>query len=680
MQKVDEQELQQHVDHKMPLLKLKRQRKDPIEVGWRRKSYTLGTIRVHVKKGGNVGIAIPEHVLVVDVDPKHADAKGASASEIVAQLEVELGIDLSRHPVVETGSGGYHIYMTRDPDVRLREKLSALGGAVEFKKHGKLMVAAGSIHPNGRYYRWARKGDMLPAPPELIEALRRPDVKPRAPGAAVIGPTQLGQCLGQLDPTEFRNYDDWRNLMFAVHDACGGDLAGLDTFILWSTSDPQYADAADDIKGFWEAIEEGERTAATLFWHVLERDGAIPPGPPEEDFDALEDENPDEYKPKWRTDTKGKIKAGIAHNVVEALRVLEVPLAYDEFANRVRSGDGYLTDYVRNDIAMAISKKWGTRWTGDVSDKTLQRGILATARERGIHPVREYLNSLEWDGTPRLESYLVEAAEADDTAYVRAVSKTLLYAAVGRIYEPGVKYDLMVILEGPQGVGKSMLVRKLGGKWALEGLPPLRGPNDKDVIGNMLGYWLIEIEELASMRKADIDVLKSFITKTEDCVRLSYRENAEVYPRQCVLIGTTNDAAYLRDQTGNRRFAPINVGRIDLGKINRDQLWAEAVVEWKADPRNPITLPPEIWAAATLEQEKRRIEDPWEERLADYLVKIGDKDPISTETLFIESLKMDFRDAAQREIKRVSQVMQRLGWQRCEMRSNGVKRRGFRRF
>ncbi|MEE8551565.1 MAG: VapE domain-containing protein [Gemmatimonadota bacterium] len=676
---VDESELQQHIDHGMPLLKLKKREKSPSEAGWRKRNYTLGSIRVHVRKHGNIGVAIPEGVVVMDVDPKHADARGRSAAEIVSAVELEYGFDLSAFPTVETGSGGLHIYMIYDPGLKLREKIKVFGGAVEFKKHGKLMVAAGSIHPNGNYYRWKTRGGLVPAPRELLEALRRPDPRPRERTETTIGAVQIGRCLEQLDPADFRNYDDWRNLLFAVNEACAGDHDGLEVFTEWSTSDPPYADAGANIRDFWEAADDRDegRTAATLFWHVVQAGGAIPAGPAADDFDEVPDEPSDgTYEPKWqRVPKTGKVKATLAHNVREALRVFGVPLTINTFVEEIMHDGNLIDDAVASGYRMMISERWGQKWTGDVPKQALRDGIQWYANEHRIHPIRDYLNSLAWDGEPRLDAWLVEATRAEDTPYTRAVGHTLIYAAVGRVFHPGVKYDLMVILEGPQGVGKSMLVRRLGGEWTLEGLPPLHGPNDKDVIAAMLGCWFIEVEELASMRKADVDVLKSFITKTEDKVRMPYKEYPKTYRRQSVLVGTTNDAAYLRDSTGNRRFAPVHVGnQIDLERIDRDQLFAEATAEWKSNPRNPITLPPKIWAHAAIEQEKRRVEDPWEEIIEAAFEKIDEGELITSQSLF-ELLNIPFERARQFEQKRLSRVMQVLGWDKAKTSTH----RGYRR-
>jgi putative DNA primase/helicase len=690
---VDREELQPYLDGDFDLIPIHRwdkvidgreRGKSPRDNRWVVKEYEQKDVLDWIEKGGNVGVRLGEDDLIIDIDPKHDDAKGESAGCLELLLELELGIDLSGAPAVETGSGGRHIYLKRDPAERPRGKLKAFGGAIEFKRRGHQVLAAGSKHPSGNHYRWLRRGDPALAPTELIAALRRPDPTAGSSSSPVaIGSAQLARCLEQLDPTEFRGYDDWRNLMFAVHDACGGSPDGRDIFIRWSVGDPQYLDAAGSIEKFWDAIQNDraeQRTARTLFWHVLQRGGGIPPGPAADDFTVIE-EDEGCFQPKWQRDARGKIRAMITHNIREAITVLGLDFKRNLFIDRIMIFEDGVGSEISDDtlahVAMLISNTWGARWTGDPDLKKINTAIKWIVKERTMHPVREYLESLDWDGTPRLDSWLIEAAGAEPTAYTRAVSRLFLVAAVARIYSPGIKFDAMIILEGRQGVGKSMLVRALGGKWTLEGLPPLRSPNDKDVISAMLGYWLVEIEELAAMRKADADTLKAFVSKQFDRVRLPYEANARTFPRQCILVGTTNDAAYLRDITGNRRFIPVTIGEVDFSKINRDQLWAEAVLAFKSEPRDEITLPREIWGDATVEQEKRRIEDPWEELVGEFLDKMGNE-PVTTETLFTEAFHRPFKDASQYDMKRLSQVMQRLGWHRAELHVNGLKRRGFR--
>lgn len=198
------------------------------------------------------------------------------------------------------------------------------------------------------------------------------------------------------------------------------------------------------------------------------------------------------------------------------------------------------------------------------------------------HPVKEYLNSLVWDGIKRLDTLLIDYFEAEDNTYTRAVTRKTLSAAVARIFHPGCKFDYMLLLVGEQGLGKSYLINRLGGKWFSDSLTTVVG---KEAYEQLQGVWIVEMGELSAAKKADIEALKHFISKQEDIFREAYGRRTVAYPRQCIFIGTTNDNECLRDRTGNRRFWPVNVshGKQSLWQdLNVDQIWAEAVLAYKA--------------------------------------------------------------------------------------------------
>jgi putative DNA primase/helicase len=213
------------------------------------------------------------------------------------------------------------------------------------------------------------------------------------------------------------------------------------------------------------------------------------------------------------------------------------------------------------------------------------------------HPVREYLNSLVWDGVKRLDTMLIDFFGAKDCEYTRAVTKKTMCAAVARIFSPGCKFDYMLLMIGKQGLGKSYFIKKLGGKWYSDSLTTVTG---KEAYEQLQGVWIIEMGELAAAKKAEVDALKHFISKQEDIFREAYGRRTGVFPRQCIFIGTTNDYECLRDKTGGRRFWPVNVG--DGGKqslwqdLNVDQLWAEAIVVYKTG--ETLYLPDELEAYA----------------------------------------------------------------------------------
>ena len=213
--------------------------------------------------------------------------------------------------------------------------------------------------------------------------------------------------------------------------------------------------------------------------------------------------------------------------------------------------------------------------------------LLAVASERAYHPIKDFLEALpEWDGVERIDTLLIEFLGAEDNPYVRAVMRKTLCAAVARIYEPGVKFDHILVLVGPQGLGKSTFFAKLGGKWFSDSLS-ISDMRDKAAAEKLQGYWILEMGELAGIKKMDVETVKSFISRTDDKYRASYGVNVESHPRQCVVVGSTNcDSGFLRDITGNRRFWPVQVGGASPKKAwelyEIEQIWAEALAKYRA--------------------------------------------------------------------------------------------------
>ncbi len=199
---------------------------------------------------------------------------------------------------------------------------------------------------------------------------------------------------------------------------------------------------------------------------------------------------------------------------------------------------------------------------------------------RRFHPVRDYIKSLEWDGRPRCETLWIDYLGAEDNKYVRTVTKKHLVAAVSRVFKPGCKFDYVIVLSGPQGIGKSTMIARLGRSWFSDSITTVSG---KEAYEQLHGVWIAELGELYATKKAETEAVKSFLSKTEDMFRVAYGRYTSVFPRQCVFYGSTNDSTFLRDRTGNRRFWPIDVGQnehpYDLNDFTSelvDQIWAEA--------------------------------------------------------------------------------------------------------
>ncbi len=261
---------------------------------------------------------------------------------------------------------------------------------------------------------------------------------------------------------------------------------------------------------------------------------------------------------------------------------------------------------------------------GTFSARTYDIAVTKAVDDRSYHPIKDYFASLPpWDGVPRVDTLLIDYLGAEDNAYIRAVSRKTLCAAYRRVYEPGVKFDYMPVLNGAQGIGKSTFIANLGMEWFSDSLN-LSDMNDKTAAEKLQGYWIIEIGELAGMKKADLDKVKAFISRVDDKYRASFGRRVTPHPRQCVFFGTTNsENGYLRDITGNRRF--WNVKATGDGKYKPwqmtpeivQQIWAEAAILAKAGEK--LYLTPELEAFAQKEQRAAMEQDDREGLVLEYL-------------------------------------------------------------
>jgi predicted P-loop ATPase len=221
---------------------------------------------------------------------------------------------------------------------------------------------------------------------------------------------------------------------------------------------------------------------------------------------------------------------------------------------------------------------------GTFSARNYEVAVAKVTDDRSYHPIRDFIDALpEWDGIPRVDTLLVDCLGASDNVYVRAVTRKTLCAAIARVLTPGIKFDSMLVLNGPQGVGKSTLIAKLAGEWFSDSLS-LSDTKDKTAAEKLQGYWLLEIGELAGLKKAEVETLRSFLSRQNDIYRASFGRRATPHLRQCVFFGTTNaEKGYLRDTTGNRRFWPVKTpggGKRQSWQLTQDevlQIWAEAL-------------------------------------------------------------------------------------------------------
>lgn len=243
------------------------------------------------------------------------------------------------------------------------------------------------------------------------------------------------------------------------------------------------------------------------------------------------------------------------------------------------------------------------------------------ATKHAFNEVADYLNDLQWDGVPRLDTLLIAYLGAEDTEYTRTVTRKMFAAAAARALQPGLKFDCMLILGGAQGIGKSTLLNIMSNGWFNDGIRTFEGKEASELLQ---GAWLVEIAELQAFRKTDIDRIKQFVSQQYDRYRAAYGKHVQELARQCVFFGTTNTREYLRDKTGNRRFWPVDVGVqaaiknvwTDLPK-ERDQIWAEAVMRWRVG--ETLYLSGAAEEAAKMMQEEHREHSVQEGIIKDFL-------------------------------------------------------------
>ena len=299
-------------------------------------------------------------------------------------------------------------------------------------------------------------------------------------------------------------------------------------------------------------------------------------------------------------DWQDGLERGRGDRILNTLHNLKLILRNDEKLNNIRYN--LLADNM--EITGEVPWQPSTKFWRDADDAQLlcylddtygafsqskyQTAMAKVVDDRRYHPILEYFEKLPpWDGVPRVETLLIKYLGSEDNPYTREVTKKILCAAVARVKQPGVKFDHILVLNGPQGIGKSTLIGKLGGEWYSDSLS-LTDMNDKTAAEKLQGYWLMEIGELAGMRKADVDRVKAFISRQDDKYRASFGRRVTPHPRQCVFIGTTNtETGYLRDITGNRRFWSVRTpgGKDyhpwDLTDDDVKQIWAEALELYK---------------------------------------------------------------------------------------------------
>ncbi len=400
-------------------------------------------------------------------------------------------------------------------------------------------------------------------------------------------------------------------------------------------------------------------------------------------------------------DSNGSVRQNLTNAVIALTHAPELAglLTYDQMALEMPMASGVpgsmrtdaanrLDDIHLNDIQCWLQQH-GQMPT--IARETVIQAVLTVARNRSFHPVRDYLDGLVWDGKKRLDTWLIDYANAEDKPYVRAISSMVMISMVARVYVPGCQCDYVLVLQGKQGEQKSKLLRVLGGIWFGDHMPALSGGDEVRASMYMRGKWIIEIADLHAFKDADIEKLKAFITRRDEDYIAKFARSKGIEPRQCICVGTTNNPEPFHDLTGNRRFWPVWVDMIDIPDFTtaRDQLFAEAVVRYRAG---------EAWWPSP-EFEKEHFEPEQEERLAtdlweDPIRKWADKQvqpkevwtavkgksvksikPVKLDEIAFtvseiadQVLNRDLAHQVPNDRKRIGGILRRIGWVLREVR------------
>jgi predicted P-loop ATPase len=357
---------------------------------------------------------------------------------------------------------------------------------------------------------------------------------------------------------------------------------------------------------------------------------------------------------------------------IAALQASGIHFSYDLFRRRWHVGDHVLKEQFGDsmDNAILVLRTHITEKLGFDPRGHTEAAVFRLCLEHAFNPVLDYLDSLKWDGKPRLDTWLMTYVGATEAALNHVFGRKVLIAAVRRARSPGAKFDQMMVLEGKQDTGKSSAVKILAGDFFRD--EEIISKSNKEVQELTCGVWLYEMSELVGLTKRDVEHVKNFLSKTHDSARGAWGRKLEDQARTCVFIGTCNRSDYLSDDTGNRRFWPVPTGEIDLDalKRDRDQLWAEASIAEQAGEE--LTIDRRLRDEAAMLADSRLADDPWDQTLAKVerqCVTMHEKFSrefgemrASSDWLLRDILDLNPNNVSGVSSKRLAAAMRRLGW------------------
>jgi hypothetical protein len=649
--------------------------------GWTSHQASDGDI-ARWSRDGDLGICLQTRtVRALDIDVPDRELSDA----ILKFVEDHLGMYL---PARVRGNSGKCLLAFTLPGEMPKRKMVVEGGIVEFLATGQQFIAIGT-HPSGTRYEWL--GGLPDQFPELelaeFEALWSALAERFA-----IEPVESGELSMRKRGEHVAMDDDVADFLHGKGLVMGKDRDGALLVKCPWDADHSTGTPGDGSTVYFPAGTNGYEQGHFKCLHghcagkgdsdfehaigYLEQDFAVVVAEPNEPLPL----------PPYKRDGKGKIEASIGNVVMALVRpdLCGMQIRYDTFRDEImwapEGGDQWAaftdSDYSRLRIKI---ERTGFKAVGR---ELIRDAVLLVADEHPFDSAITWLDQLTWDGVPRAEKFLAQYFGAADTPYTGAVSKYLWTALAGRVVTPGVKADMVPILVGGQGVGKSTGVAAMVPSNDFFTEVSFHEKED-DLARRMRGRLLGEIGELRGLHTKELETIKAFITRTHESWVPKYREFSVTFPRRIVFIGTTNKDEFLADETGNRRWLPVAVSQADVEAIRRDrlQLWAEGRVMY--DLVGIDYQDAEALAGAV--HDDHTIRDSWEEAVNHWL---DDPDPLTGETprtrnflrvgeVLKGALGFDPRHVNRRDEIRAGAVLRALGYSRKKSRVDGVSVWGF---
>lgn len=590
---------------------------------------------------GKDGLITNTYLAVVDCDVKSPEPH--HQKEMMTKLRALFGGDVGAGPAVASGrgNGSAHFYVRVGHPFRTRrlaqsgEKVKVKMPSVEPSSHelktlskkelkegwrlkpaweislmceGSQVVLPPSVHPDsGKLYKWSRELKTVEAIPFFktasLPGKADPEEKEHSKEAHAFKPVEVVLGLSDLSPRIIRMIEKGEE----VEDRSAALFSSMLAMVSCHFTDDEILSVLTDKENYLGAVayehaktKNRARAARWLRRYTLKR--ARKEADATQQFNEEVEEvtlSPKEAKAQarellvsknWKDllERRGKDDSSPKSTLQNISIIMEHTVKGPAFTRdlfKIRDTYGADTPWggkkgaaVTDDDTVKIKAWLAQRFRFEPNRNLVSEAITLNALKHSSHPVREYLDGLRWDGVERIDRWLFDYMEAKaPKTYLRAVSRKTLCAMVARILYPGIKFDHILVMEGGQGIGKSTAGRILASEeWFCDTLPDIR---DKDAMLNLQGAWVVEIGELATLKRADSESHKAFLSRQTDRVRPPYGERWIDVPRQCIFLGTTNPGSYLKDKTGNRRYWPVEVGQCNFTGLEkvRDQLLAEAV-------------------------------------------------------------------------------------------------------